>query len=213
MKIDVYADVACPWCYVGEKRLEKALLARPEVAGTVQRRWRPFQLRPEMPEMGLPWEPFARDKFGGEAGMRAAFEHVASAGAPDGVEFRFDRVASAPNTSDAHRLILFARDRGREWEMVEALFAAYFVQGIDLNDRKQLALLAAEARLDASEAQAWLSDDAGRAEVWRSQEVAARLGVSGVPFYVFDGRYAVSGAQPVGVFARAIDAALADETA
>ncbi len=208
MKIDVYADVVCPWCYLGEKRLEKALRERPDLE--VERRWRPFQLRPEMPAGGVPWRPFALEKFGGEEGMRRAFAHVAAAGEPDGVRFDFERVASAPNTVDAHRLILYAAERGREWHTADALFRGYFAGGKDLNDPEDLAAIAVDAGLDADEARAFLAGDSRMQDVWESQRAAAGLGIGGVPFYVIDGRYAVSGGQPAEVWLRTLDAVEAE---
>ena len=208
MKIDVYADVVCPWCYVGEKRLEEALRDRPGLE--VERRWRPFQLRPEMPAGGVPWRPFALEKFGGEEGMRRAFAHVAAAGEPDGARFDFGRVASAPNTVDAHRLILHAAERGREWPMVDALFRGYFTEGLDLNDPNHLAKIAADAGLDTDDTRAFLAGDSGTQDVWKSQRTAAGLGIGGVPFYVIDGRYAVSGGQPAEVWLRTLDAVEAE---
>jgi predicted DsbA family dithiol-disulfide isomerase len=204
MKIDVYADVVCPWCYVGQKRLEEALRSRPDLE--VEKRWRPFQLRPEMPAGGVPWRPFALEKFGGEANMRRAFAHVAAAGEPDGVRFDFDRVATAPNTVDAHRLILHAARRGREWPMADALFRGYFAEGRDLNDAEALAAMAADAGLDPDEVRSYLAGDSGAQDVWESQQVAAGLGIDGVPFYVIDDRYAVSGGQPASVWLRTLEA-------
>jgi predicted DsbA family dithiol-disulfide isomerase len=205
MKIDVYADVVCPWCYVGEKRLEKALRSRPDLE--VERRWRPFQLRPEMPAGGVPWRPFALEKFGGEENMRRAFARVAAAGEPDGARFDFDRVASAPNTVDAHRLILHAARRGGEWPMADALFRGYFAEGRDLNDAEALTAMAADAGgLDPDETRAYLAGDSGAQDVWESQQVAAGLGIGGVPFYVIDDRYAVSGGQPAEVWLRTLEA-------
>jgi hypothetical protein len=108
LTVDVWSDIACPFCWIGEHRLGAALAALaaewPEVA--VRRRWRPFQLQPDLPRPGADWGPFARAKFGGEAGMAEAFGHVARMGAEDGLEYRFDRIAAAPNTADAHRLVL-----------------------------------------------------------------------------------------------------------
>jgi predicted DsbA family dithiol-disulfide isomerase len=204
MKIDIYADVVCPWCYVGEKRLEKALRSRPDLE--VERRWRPFQLRPEMPAGGVPWRPFALEKFGGEENMRRAFTRVAAAGEPDGARFDFDRVASAPNTVDAHRLILHAARRGGEWPMADALFRGYFAEGRDLNDAEVLTAMAADAGLDPDETRAYLAGDSGTQDVWKSQQVAAGLGIGGVPFYVIDDRYAVSGGQPAEVWLRTLEA-------
>lgn len=204
MRIEVYADVACPWCYVGEKRLERALRYRPDL--DVKRLWRPYQLRPEMPVGGVPWREFALEKFGGVEDMGRAFAHVAAADEPDGLRFDFDRVASAPNTVDAHRLILHAAGRGDQWKMADVLFRGYFAEGRDLNDTEDLAALAGEAGLDPDEAAAFLAGNAGAQAVWESQRTAAELGVAGVPFYVVDGRYAVSGAQPAEIWLRTLEA-------
>ncbi len=208
MRIDVYADVVCPWCYVGESRLEKALRDRPDL--DVLKRWRPFQLRPEMPNGGVPWLPFALEKFGGEGGMRQAFAHVSEAGGPNGVRFDFDRVASAPNTVDAHRLILHAARRAREWPMADALFRGYFAEGRDLNDPDDLVAMAADAGLDPDDTRTFLASNSGTQDVWESQREAAELGIGGVPFYVIDGRYAVSGGQPAEVWLRTLDAVEAE---
>lgn len=210
IRIDVYADVVCPWCYIGEKRLEKALATRPDLS--VERRWRPFQLRPEMLESGLPWAEFAREKFGGEENARTAFEQVTRLGAEEGIRFDFGRVASAPNTVDAHRLILHATESDRQWKMANALFEAYFDHGKNLNDREDLLAVAAGASLDAKEVRGFLEGNVPHAEVWQAQEEAARLGVGGVPFYVFDGRYALSGARPVEVFLKALDTVCKEAT-
>ncbi|MDP8950144.1 MAG: DsbA family oxidoreductase [Actinomycetota bacterium] len=203
MLIDVYADVVCPWCYIGERRLEKAIAERPDLE--VERRWRPFQLQPSMPEGGLPWAEFARQKFGGEDLAQAAFAHVTTVGAEEGIRFDFDRVASAPNTVDAHRLILLASKHDRQWETADALFNAYFAEGRDLNDHDELAAIVARVELDAEEVRSYLAGEEGVAEVRRSQKEAHILGIHGVPCYVVDDRYAISGAQPVEVFLRVFD--------
>src|SRR5690242_5849150 len=203
MLIELYADIACPWCYIGERRLAEALAQRPDIE--VERRWRPFQLQPDLPPQGLPWADFVPAKFGGAAQAERIFARVAQAGAPDGIDFRFDRVATAPNTMDAHRLVLFAAEHGQEWPMADALYAAHFTEGRDLNDRDQLVAVAGSVGLDGAEVRAYLDSDAGIAEVAASQEQAERLGITGVPFYVIDGRYGLSGAQPVEVFVRALD--------
>jgi predicted DsbA family dithiol-disulfide isomerase len=209
MLIEVYSDVVCPWCYIGERRLEAALARRSELQ--IEKRWRPFQLRPEMPAGGEDWATFAREKFGGVQRAQAAFSHVTTVVAADGLRFNFDRVASAPNTVDAHRLILLARNHDREWEMADALFAAYFADGRNLNDEAQLLAIAGDVGLDAETVRSYLHSDEGRDDVSRSQIEAGRLGITGVPFYVIDGRLGLSGAQPVDVFLRAIDAAQSPE--
>ncbi|HJQ29935.1 MAG TPA: DsbA family oxidoreductase [Rubrobacter sp.] len=205
MLVDVYSDVVCPWCYIGERRLAKALVNRPDLEAEV--RWRPFQLQPGMPEGGLPWAEFARRKFG-EDGAKTAFARVVAAGKPDGIHFDLDQVASAPNTVDAHRLILLAGDHGVQWRVADALFLAYFTEGRDLNDHEDLVAVASGTGLGAEDVREYLAGKAGVSEVHSSQEEAWQLGITGVPLFVFDGRYALYGAQPVEVFEQALEAAL-----
>ncbi len=205
MIVEVYADIVCPWCYIGARRLAMALAQRPDLR--VERHWRPFQLQPDMPKAGLAWPEFVESKFGGFERARSAFARVTAVGAADGIEFDFERIANAPNTRDAHRLILLAAREGCEWELADALFAAYFTQGRDLGDHEQLAEVAASVGLSRAEALAYLASDEGGAEVDASQQEAYQTGVTGVPFYVLDGRYALSGAQPVEVFLQALDLA------
>lgn len=203
IKIDVYSDVACPWCYIGKRRLDAAIAQRPDLR--VERHWRPFQLRPEMPAGGVEWGEFMESKFGGVERAQSAFSRVTESGAPDGIEFRFDLIKRAPNTADAQRLILFAAERGREWELVEALYSAYFEQGRDVGEHETLISIAEEAGLDKEEARAYLEGDEKREVMDASQEAAYQLGVTGVPFYVLNERYGVSGAQAVEVFVAALD--------
>ena len=207
MTIDVFADIACPWCYIGERRLFAALAQRKL---DVQPRWRPFQLQPHLPPTGLPWRAFVEQKFGGWERAQAGFRHVAAAAEADGIVFDFEHVASAANTTDAHRLILFAREHDREWEAAEALFHAYFTEGRNLNVLDDLLAAAVAAGLDAQQTKAYLASDAGRREVLESQETARELGITGVPCTVFDNRFALSGAQPVEVFVQALDEMTSD---
>lgn len=211
MIIDVYADVVCPWCYIGLQRLEQTLAQRPDL--DVERRWRPFQLRPEMPTSGQPWDQFVDEKFGGMARAGQMFARVTQVGAQDGLDFRFDRVANSPNTTDAHRLILLAQEHGLAWSVARSLFTAYFTEGRDLSDIDQLVEIAASNDLPSAVARAYLESDVGRPEVQASQREAANLGVTSVPCYVFDGLYAVLGAQPVTTMLAAIDQAQAADVA
>lgn len=214
LTVDVWSDIACPFCWIGEHRLEAALAGLaaewPEVA--VARRWRPFQLQPDLPRPGVAWAEFARAKFGGEAGMATAFGHVARMGAEDGLEYRFDRIAAAPNTADAHRLLLHAQGADATGvtaaRLSEALFRAYFHEGRHVGERAVLLDVVAAQGLDVDAAARVLDSDQYAREVSDSQREAARLGIRGVPFVVFGGRYAVSGAQPAEVFAQAVGAAL-----
>ena len=205
MTVDVYADIACPWCYIGEANLRAALDARPHLG--VERRWRPFQLQPGLPREGAPRDAFFERKFGGREAMDAAFGHVTRAGREAGVTFRFDRLAGAPNTTDAHRLVLLGETYGRAFETADALFEGYFAEGRDLNDAQDIIAIAEHAGIPGADARALLGDDRFEAEVERSQAVAAQAGISGVPLYLFGDRFALSGAQPVAAFVQALDRA------
>ena len=200
MTLDVFADIACPWCYIGEAHLDAALAERPGLA--VERRWRPFQLQPGLPPEGLPREPFFTDKFGGPEAMRAAFAHVTEAGARAGLAFDFDRLSGAPNTADAHRTVLLAQAQGLGAEAARALFRAYFSEGRDVGDAAVLDEVARSVGVEG--AAEMLASERLRAEVAAGQLEAQRLGVTGVPFVVLGGRLAVSGAQPPEAFAEAI---------
>lgn len=196
MTIDLWADVACPWCFIGERRLRRAL----EEAGVeAEVRWRPFQLQPDLPRGGLPWEDFVERKFGGWERARPMFAHVARAGEEEGIRFDFERVASAPNTAAAHGLILEASRDGRLWEAADAVYRAYFTEGRDVGDPSVLHEIAAGLGVSWPGGDPEIED-----EVRQARAEAARLGVNGVPFIVFDGRLALSGAQPVEQFRNVI---------
>jgi predicted DsbA family dithiol-disulfide isomerase len=205
MQIEVYADIACPWCYIGERRLRNALAQRPDVE--VEFHWRPFQLQPGLPPQGVPWREFAERKFGGWDRIEAAFARLNESAVGEGLTFSPEKIVSAANTRDAHRLILFAAERGLAWEMADALFAAYFVEGRDLNDHEQLVAVATGAGLDGAAARELLASERYGEEVKASQQLAAEYGIQGVPFTIFEGRYALPGAYPLEVMIEAIDAA------
>ena len=205
MTIDVFADIACPWCYIGEANLAAALRERPGLR--VERRWRPFQLQPGLPTTGTERDAFFEAKFGGRDRMDAAFAHVTRAGAAAGIRFDFHRLAGAPNTADAHRLVLFGREHDREFETADALFEGYFADGRDLNNEDDLVAIAERAGLPSAEARDLLRSDRLAADVAQSQTIAQRSGISGVPLYLFGERFALSGAQPVAAFVQALDRA------
>jgi predicted DsbA family dithiol-disulfide isomerase len=185
--------------------LRLALEQRPDLQ--VEFHWRPFQLQPGLPPEGQSWRAFAERKFGGWERVEAAFARLNEAAAPEGITFSPDAIVSAANTRDAHRLILLAAEEGKSWELADALFAAYFVGGRDLNDRDQLIDVATGAGLDAATARSVLASDRYREDVEASQQLAAEYGIQGVPFTIFEGRYALPGAYPLEVVLEAIDAA------
>lgn len=208
IEIDIVSDVICPWCLIGKRRLEAALALRPDSVGTV--RWRPFQLNPDMPREGMERARYVETKFGGPEGAKRVYDRIRAAGAGDGIDFRFESIVRTPNTVDAHRLIRWSAEADRQDAVVEALFRAYFTEGRDIGDRTTLAVIAGEAGLDSEAAATMLASDAGEAEIAAETESAYRSGVSGVPCFILDGKYAVSGAQPAEVLADAFDRVLAE---
>jgi len=196
--IDLYADIACPWCYLGEAQLAAALAARPEVTVTV--RWQPFQLQPQLPPEGVAWRRFAEHKFGGWERALAAFEEVSRAGREAGLTFDFTGIQKVNNTADAHRLVLLAQTKGLGAAAAHELFRAYFGAGRDLNDPDVLLEVAEAVGLERGETRRYLESEENRDAVAASQLGAAELGIRGVPFYVLNSTYGVSGAQPAGAW-------------
>jgi predicted DsbA family dithiol-disulfide isomerase len=208
MQIDLFSDVVCPWCFIGKRRLEQALehLAASGRPGPLpQVRWRAFQLNPGLPPAGMERSEYVSRKFG--SGAAGIYARVAAVGSEAGIAFAFDRIARQPNTVDAHRLIRLAGETSQQDAMAETLFQAYFVEGADLSRTPVLLDLAQRAGLERSRAQACLSDEATRAAVLEEDREARELGIEGVPFFVFDRRLAVSGAQPAEVLAQAVERA------
>jgi predicted DsbA family dithiol-disulfide isomerase len=206
LRIDVWSDIVCPWCYIGKRRLEAALDRFPH-RDEVEVVWRAFELDPSAPRERDPSVSYATrlaKKYGSsvrEAEARIA--RVAALAAAEGLDFRYER-ARAGNTFDANRVVHMAAERGVQGAVKERLLRAYFTEGEPVGDRETLARLASEAGLDAEAVRAALAGDAYADDVRRDEREAAELGIGGVPFFVFAGRYAVSGAQPAELFASAL---------
>jgi predicted DsbA family dithiol-disulfide isomerase len=202
MHIDIVSDVACPWCYIGKRRLERALARRPGLA--VTRSWRAFQLNPGLPLEGVPQALYLAAKFGGAREAGRVHAGLSAAGRGEGIDFNFERIARAPNTLQAHRLIRFA---GADDALVEALFHAYFLEGRDLGDVDTLAAIAVRTGFDGAAVRRYLAGEAGIEDVRAEDHWARRLGIHAVPCFVFDRGYAISGAQEPEVFLSLFDAA------
>jgi predicted DsbA family dithiol-disulfide isomerase len=192
MQIDIVADFACPWCFIGKRRLERALALRPELAAT--RSWRAFRLNPDLPRDGVPRDIFLAAKFAGRP-PADRFGAVLAAGRAGGIDFALERIRRTPNTLPAHRLVRLATAEGCGDAMVEALFCAYFTRGIDIGDSTVLARLAAENGIAHRQALAYLESEAGAAEVLAEEQRARRLGIRAVPCFIIERGYAISGAQ------------------
>jgi predicted DsbA family dithiol-disulfide isomerase len=211
LSIDVVSDVVCPWCYMGKRRLQAALDLRPGVA--VEINWRPFQLDPTIPPEGIDRHLYMTRKFGPEK-VAEIHGRLEGMGREIGIPFAFDRITRSPNTLDAHRLIRWAQGTGRQSDLVEALFSAYFVEGRDIGDRDLLVEIAGAHGLDPALIRRHLDDGTHVGDVREEIATAVRMGVSGVPFFIFAGRFAVPGAQSSEVLAAAIDKAMSEgETA
>jgi predicted DsbA family dithiol-disulfide isomerase len=192
--IDIYSDVICPWCYVGKRRLERALKTWDGVPVNI--RWRPFQLNPTMPRNGMDRRQYLDAKFGSPAAAQAIYDHVSAAGTEEGIQFAFERIALTPNTFPAHRLIWLAGHHGKQDEMVEILFRRYFLEGGDIGNIETLSLVAAQAGLDQAATETFLTGDEGVGEVKAEEAAGHCMGIRGVPYFVFNGVNALSGAQP-----------------
>ncbi|MBO4204536.1 DsbA family oxidoreductase [Micromonospora echinofusca] len=208
MEIEIYADVVCPWCWIGKRRMEQALESYNH---PVTVRYRPFQLDPRPVAHPQPLLDALADKFGGPDRARAIAAQVTGVAASVGITMNFDRAVAA-NTFDAHRLVRFASGRGREAELVEALYRAHFTEGVDVGDHAALVTLAVGVGLDRDETAAFLTSTADAAEVRAELEAARELGVSSVPTFVLAGRYAVTGAQEPATLRAALDEVTRRET-
>jgi len=203
IKIDVVSDVVCPWCYIGKRRLEKAI-AQVADQVEVELEYHPFELNPDMPIEGRNQKEYLIKKFGSEVKYQQIVEHVTDVAAQEGLKFDFEKQFISPNTRNAHRLIWFAKKHGKQIEMKEALMKAYFEQGIDLTKMENLISIATQAGIDPEKIKSFLSSTEGMVEVTTSEMQNAQRGISGVPFYIINNQYGVSGAQPSEVFARAL---------
>lgn len=203
--LDVWADVACPWCWIGSANLRRALAEQPP--GSVRVVRRAFELRPDLPAEGLPAADFYPAKFGSASAMREAFARVAEAGRAAGVDLRPEAMTRAPNTRLAHRLVKLAADQGRDAQALEALYAAHFRDGRDVADLEVCLEVLAAVGLDPEALREAVAAGAALDEVLADERTAQAIGVTGVPFFLAGASVAVSGAQPPAVLRELLDAA------
>ena len=204
LTVEVYSDIVCPWCYVGKRRLERALTS---VGGDIHVTWRPFQLNPTMPSDGMDRAAYLKAKFGSLEAFGQMKEQLLAAGADEQIPFAFEKIQRTPNTFAAHRLVWYAAQQGKQDAMVETLFRGYFLEGKNIGDLKTLAHVAAEAGLDRTETEEFLASEKGVVEVEAEEAVGRRLGIRGVPYFVINGAVAISGAQPPDIFVSVIQQA------
>lgn len=199
ISIDVVSDVVCPWCYIGKRRLENALSRLPDDI-QVEVNFLPFELNPDLPKTGTDHKSYLAKKFGSKERYEQLTDHVVNVAAGEGLKFDYGKQSVMPNTLDAHRLIQYAKRYGKQPAVKEALMKAYFEQGIDLSKPENLATIAEGSGLDADEVRAFLAGEEGAHEVKQMEQTNYQRGISGVPFYIINNKYGISGAQPSDTF-------------
>jgi predicted DsbA family dithiol-disulfide isomerase len=206
MQIDFISDTVCPWCFIGKRRLARAIAMRPEIAFDV--RFRPYRLDPTVPKGGMDRDTYMTAKFGKNGGVSEAQRVIAAEGAKEGIEFDFAAIRRTPNTLDSHRLIRWAELTGVQDDVVERLFAAYFENGQDIGDIRVLADIADVSGMEGTQIADRLESDQDAALVEREDKLAHEMGVTGVPAMIFANKVAVSGAREPEVLAMVMDKAL-----
>jgi predicted DsbA family dithiol-disulfide isomerase len=203
MQIDIVSDTVCPWCFIGKRRLERAFLLRPDMQFNIA--WRAYRLDPTVPPEGVDRKAYLAAKFGDNPNRHAMVEALETAGRSEDIAFDFDAIARTPNTLDSHRLIRWAGGAGLQNEIVERLFTAYFENGRDIGNRDILIEIASDAGMDSALVADLLDQDTDREVIEREDALAHRMGISGVPTFIFENKYLISGAQEAETIAQVMD--------
>jgi predicted DsbA family dithiol-disulfide isomerase len=212
VRIDVVSDVVCPWCFIGKRRLEKALALKPDIP--VEVHWHPYFLNDWIPPEGMSREQYLTTKFGSPERYKGIAQRVSAAAGSEGLVYAAEKMTRQPNTRDCHRLIRWAGGIGKAAEMKQCLMDLYFTEGADLTNRAVLVEAAADIGLDAEDVRAALDSEQDVAAVEQEAQQAKEVGIEGVPCFIFGGKFAISGAQAPEYLAAAIErAAQADNEA
>lgn len=198
MEIRIISDTVCPWCFIGKRRFERALAMHPQE--NLQVVWQPFQLNPTMPPQGMERKSYLSAKFGGPERAERQNARLSQTGRDEGIDFNFEAIKRTPNTVNSHRLVHFAGLAGCQEAVVEALFRGFFFDGQDLGDLDILTEIGTANGLDQNSLGRYLQSDADRAHILALDEKARQEGITGVPCFVIDGKFAVSGAQSPEIF-------------
>jgi len=208
MRLDIFSDTICPWCFVGKRRLARALAARPQPKLSIH--WRAFQLNPGMPADGMDRARYIETKFGSSERAKRIYEAVTAVGANEGIDFNFDAIRRTPNTLASHRILRRAARFGLQDQLLDALFAAYFITGHDIGDHRVLAEIGHSVGFPDPEG--FLAGADGTLEAKAEDGLARRQGINGVPCFIFNGRFQLSGAQEPESFFQLFDLSREDET-
>ena len=209
MRIDIVFDTVCPWCYVGKRRFDRALKHRPNLKPEIQ--YRSFLLNPDLPPGGVDRREFLERKFGSPQQYERVIEALIFTGKGEGIDFALDKIDRTPNSANSHRLVRLAQTIGAQGKAVDALFAAYFERGMDIGDPEVLIRLAEEIGLDRQVATTHMLGEGDLNSVFNENARMHRLGVTGVPCYIFNESKAISGAQEPEIIVRMLDMASAQE--
>jgi predicted DsbA family dithiol-disulfide isomerase len=201
--IDVVSDVVCPWCFIGKRRLEKALALKPDIS--VEVRYHPYFLNPWVPREGMSRDEYLTTKFGSPERYKSIAGRVSAAAAQEGLTYAVDKMKRQPNTLDCHRLILWAEASGKAAQMKQRLMDLYFTEGADLSDREVLVKAAADIGMDADTVRQKLAGDEDVTRVENAANSAKEAGIDGVPTFIIGGVAAISGAQDPQILANAIE--------
>lgn len=202
IKLDVLSDPICPWCYIGKTHLDKALAAEEDHPFVIE--WHPFQLNPDMPEDGMDRRTYLENKFGGKDGAIRVYGQIAQHAEDAGIEIDFAAIKKTPNTVNAHRLIHWAGIEGKQNDVVDALFSAYFKEGRDIGDIETLADIADNAGMDAAVVTRLLKSDEDKQSIRDRDAHSRQMGVNSVPTFIVGSRHAVPGAQPPELWQKVI---------
>jgi predicted DsbA family dithiol-disulfide isomerase len=203
MQIDIVSDTVCPWCFIGKRRLERAFLLRPDMQFNIH--WRAYRLDPSVPAEGLDRKAYMKAKFGDNPNRQAMADALQAAGRSEDIAFNFDAIARTPNTLDSHRVIRWAGGAGLQNDVVERLFTAYFEDGRDIGNRDVLVEIASDVGMDSALVADLLGQGEDRELIEREDALAHRMGISGVPTFIFENKYLVSGAQDAETLAQVMD--------
>lgn len=209
MRIDIVFDTVCPWCFVGKRRFDRALKLRPNLKPEV--RYRSFLLNPDLPPQGVDRREYLERKFGGSHQYDRIAEALAYTGKGEGINFALDKIKRTPNSANSHRLVRLAHTLGRQHEAVELLFTAFFERGLDVGNVEVLIRLAEELGIERHMAHAHLSSESDLNAVYTENARMHRLGITGVPCFIFNEGRAIAGAQEPEILVRMLDMALAQE--
>ena len=203
IKIDITSDVVCPWCYIGKRRIEKAMTQLSDQF-EFEVSYLHFELNPQTPKEGFNQKEYLTKKFGSEEKYNQITSHVASVAAEEGLTFDFSKQKVSPNTRDAHRIIAFAKQESKQLAAKEAFMKAYFEDGVDLSKKENLLAISEQVGLNQQRIAALLDSEEGLAEVIMSEQANHQRGISGVPYYIINNQYGISGAQSSEVFVQAL---------